>query len=250
MAFSVHCGNPRQNEKNVLNEITFFILPTPLRFTEKAISGDKKFKNIYPRSLVALLLFHSLIVFASDNPLVDIQKLNPKIKFEIRYATPDNFVGEPLYPEARCLLRRETAKKLMRVQAELEKRGLGLKIFDGYRPLSVQKKMWAKYPVEGYVANPAKGSNHNRGAAVDLTLTDKDGRELPMPSAYDEFSERAHRDYKGGTEEQRKNRRILRDAMEAEGFHGISTEWWHFDDVDAKTYPVLDLPFSSVDNHE
>ncbi len=121
-----------------------------------------------------------------------------------------------------------------------------MKIFDAYRPLSVQKKMWAKFPLEGYVADPAKGSNHNRGAAVDVTLVDKNGEELPMPSPYDEFSERAHRDYAGGTDEERKNRKILEDAMQAEGFRGISTEWWHFDDADAKTYPILDLPFTSV----
>ena len=178
--------------------------------------------------------------------MVDVQKLDPAIRIEIRYATANNFVGVPLYPEARFLLRRETAAKLLRVQKRLEEKGLGLKVFDGYRPLSVQKKMWAKYPVEGYVANPAKGSNHNRGAAVDLTLVDKDGHELPMPSAYDEFSERAHRDYNGGSEAERRNRQALEEAMTAEGFHGISTEWWHFDDTDAKSYPVLDLPFSSV----
>lgn len=174
--------------------------------------------------------------------------MNSHIRLDIRYATANNFVGETLYPQARCLLRREVAVKLLRVQEKLEQQGLGLKIFDGYRPLSVQKKMWAKYPVEGYVANPAKGSNHNRGAAVDLTLVDKDGKELPMPSAYDEFSERSHRNYAGGTDEARKNRQRLEEAMAAEGFHGISTEWWHFDDLNAKSYPVLDLPFSSVDN--
>ena len=171
----------------------------------------------------------------------------PGISVEVRYATADNFMKETLYPEARCLLRRETAAKLARVQKRLESQGLSLKIFDAYRPLSVQKKMWAKFPLEGYVANPAKGSNHNRGAAVDVTLTEKDGKEFLMPSAYDEFSERAHADYAGGTEPERKNRRILKEAMEAEGFAGISTEWWHFDDKEAKNYPVLDLPFSSVD---
>ncbi len=181
---------------------------------------------------------------AEDTPLIDIQKENPKISVEIRYKTKDNFVGEPLYPEtARVFLRKEAAQALFKVQKALEAKKLGLKIYDGYRPLSVQKKMWAKVPVEGYVANPAKGSNHNRGMAVDLTLVDDQGKELPMPSGYDEFSERAHRDYQGGTEEQRKNRKLLQDAMEAEGFHGISTEWWHFDYLNAKDYPVLDYSF-------
>ncbi len=180
--------------------------------------------------------------------MVDIQKVNPRIRIDIRYATSNNFTHETLYPEARCLLLKEVAEKLSKIQERLEKKGLGLKIFDGYRPLSAQKKMWAKFPVEGYVANPAKGSNHNRGAAVDLTLVDSAGKELPMPSAYDEFSERAHRDYAGGTEEEKKNRQTLEDEMVKEGFHGLTTEWWHFDYKDAKSHPVLDLPFSSVEN--
>ncbi len=187
---------------------------------------------------------------AGENPLVDLKEFIPGLRFEIRYATPDNFVKETLYPEARCLLRKEVAEKLKRVQEALQKDGLSLKLFDGYRPLSVQKKMWAKFPVPGYVADPAKGSNHNRGAAVDLTLTDKEGKELPMPSAYDEFSERAHRDYQGGSEEERRNRQTLEDAMKKEGFTGLSSEWWHFDDADAKKYPVLDLAFSSVDENK
>lgn len=154
---------------------------------------------------------------------------------------------EPLYPEsARALLRPEVAGKLARVQDRLEKQGLGLKVFDAYRPLSVQKKMWARVPVEGYVANPVKGSNHNRGAAVDLTLVDAQGRELPMPSAYDEFTERAHRAYAGGTAQERRNRGILEEAMEAEGFKGLRSEWWHFDDVSAKQWPVLDESFEKL----
>ena len=198
-------------------------------------------------SIVTALLLISYLAYAEEPVLVDIQKLNPKILIEMRYKTKNNFVGEPLYPpEARCFLRKEPAEALLKVQEALEKKGLGLKIYDGYRPLSVQKKMWAKYPVEGYVANPAKGSNHNRGMAVDLTLVDAGGRELAMPSAYDEFSERAHHDYKGGTEQERKNRVLLQEAMEAGGFHHISTEWWHFDFKNAKDYPVLDSPFSSV----
>lgn len=181
-----------------------------------------------------------------ENPLVDVQSVNPRIRADIRYATENNFMKEKLYPEARCVLLKDAAEALSRVQAALEKRGLGLKIYDAYRPLAVQKKMWARVPVEGYVANPAKGSNHNRGAAVDVTLVDAAGNELPMPSGYDEFTERAHRDYAGGTDQERENRRILEDAMHAEGFRGIRTEWWHFDWRDAKSHPVLDLPFDSV----
>lgn len=189
----------------------------------------------------------STVCFASEGiPLVDLQKEIPSIKIEIKYATADNFTKEVLYPEARCLIRKEVAEKLARVQKALQAQNLSLKFFDAYRPLSVQKKMWAKFPVEGFVANPAKGSNHNRGAAVDVTLVDAEGKELPMPSAYDEFSERAHRDYAGGTDSERRNRQVLREAMEKEGFVALKTEWWHFDDKDAKTYPVLDLSFSEV----
>lgn len=196
---------------------------------------------VFPLAAVFFLLSQG-IFYGENNPLIDIQQVNPRIRVEVRYATADNFMKEPLYSAPRCLLRKEVAAKLSRVQERLEKRGFGLKLFDGYRPLSVQKKMWARFPVEGYVANPAKGSNHNRGAAVDLTLVDAGGNELPMPTPYDEFSERAHRDYAGGTEDQRRNRGILQEAMEKEGFRGISTEWWHFDDRDCKTYPLLDLP--------
>jgi len=196
--------------------------------------------------VVLIALFFVSSSYAEDSPLVDLEKYIPGLGVEIRYATSNNFMKEKLYPEARCLLRKEAAEKLGRVQERLKEQGLSLKIFDGYRPLSVQKRMWEKFPLEGYIANPAKGSNHNRGAAVDVTLTDMEGNELGMPSPYDEFSERAHADYAGGSEEQRKNRRILREAMESQGFVGISSEWWHFDDAEAKKYPVLDLPFSSV----
>ncbi|MGH7197168.1 MAG: M15 family metallopeptidase [Candidatus Omnitrophota bacterium] len=196
---------------------------------------------------MTFFLFFCSLSFAEDNPLIDIQEVNPRVLIEVRYATSNNFMKEPLYAAPRCLLRREVAEKLSRVQERLEKRGLGLKLFDGYRPLSVQKKMWARFPVEGYVANPAKGSNHNRGAAVDLTLVNAGGHELPMPTPYDEFSERAHRDYAGGTEEERRNRVILQEEMEKEGFKGLSTEWWHFDDRDSKVYPLLDLPIEGSD---
>jgi D-alanyl-D-alanine dipeptidase len=204
------------------------------------------------RFTLKTLLFVTFIfvgpLFAKDNPLIDLEKFIPGLRVDIRYATTDNFMKEKLYPEARCLLRVEVAQKLKRVQERLKEKGLSLKIFDGYRPLSVQKKMWAKVPIEGYVANPAKGSNHNRGATVDVTLTDARGKELAMPSPYDEFSERAHRDYPGGTDEERAHRTLLEEAMKKEGFVGIGTEWWHFDDAEAKKYPVLDLPFASVDS--
>lgn len=182
----------------------------------------------------------------AEDVLVELRKTDPSIVIELKYATIDNFMEQVLYPDARCFLRPKTAERLGRVNQALQGRGLRIKIFDGYRPLSVQKKMFKRFPQPGYVMDPKKGSNHNRGAAVDVTLIDADGKELKMPSRYDEFSERSHLDYAGGTPEQTENRRILQEAMQAEGFKPISTEWWHFDDPDAKSYGVLDLPIESL----
>jgi D-alanyl-D-alanine dipeptidase len=181
-----------------------------------------------------------------EEPLVDVSAVDPRIVVDIRYSTTNNFMKQALYPAARCLLRESVARRLGRVQADLAREGLGLKVYDGYRPLSVQKLMWAVMPDERYVANPAKGSRHNRGAAVDVTLVDPRGRELDMPSGYDDFSERAHRDYRGGSPEARANRDRLIRAMHRRGFRVLDTEWWHFDAPGWKRYPLLDLPFESA----
>lgn len=180
-----------------------------------------------------------------DEPLADVSQVVPGIVLDIRYATENNFMKRVLYPAPRCLLRASVAERLRRVQADLTREGLGLKVFDGYRPLSVQKLMWEVMPDEQFVANPAKGSRHNRGAAVDVTLVDAHGRELEMPSGYDEFSERAHRNYSGGTPEERRNRERLIRAMERHGFTVLESEWWHFDAPGGKNYPVLDVPLSA-----
>ncbi|MHC4234599.1 MAG: D-alanyl-D-alanine dipeptidase, partial [Planctomycetota bacterium] len=178
--------------------------------------------------------------------LVDVSLIDPRILIDLRYATADNFTGQQLYPVARCLLRESVARRLQRVQDRLVRRGLGLKIYDGYRPLSVQRKLWEIVPDPKYVADPAKGSRHNRGAAVDVTLVDFTGRDLEMPTGYDDFSPAAHRDYSGGTKASRQNRQILTDAMEAEGFRGLADEWWHFDAPGWEGYPLLDVPLTDV----
>ena len=126
--------------------------------------------------------------------LIDIQTIAPDIILDMRYATSNNFLKAPVYPVARCLLRAPVAEALKRVQADLITQGLGLKLFDCYRPLSVQRAMWKILPDSNYVANPAKGSRHNRGAAVDLTLVDAMGKELEMPTGFDDFSEKAFPD--------------------------------------------------------
>jgi len=174
--------------------------------------------------------------------LVPLETVQPPCLPEVRYATRHNFTGRVLYPQPRIFLHRDAARALALVQRDLQKLGLGLKVWDGYRPLSVQWKMWNLIRDERYVSNPAKNKGrHTRGTAVDVTLIDSLGRELPMPSDFDDFSERAHRAYGGGTVEQRRNRQLLQTAMEKRGFIGFPTEWWHFDLKNWEKYPVLDV---------
>lgn len=180
----------------------------------------------------------------ADEPLVDVSKTDPRIRVDIRYATADNFTKEALYPKSRCLLRRSVAKRLSLAQAELASRGLGLKVWDCYRPLSIQKRLWALVPDPRYVADPKKGSRHNRGAAVDVTLVDAQGAELPMPTGFDDFSERAHRDYDGAPPAASRNRQTLDGVMLKHGFVGLSTEWWHFDARGWERYPLSDVPLA------
>jgi len=188
--------------------------------------------------------------------LVEVVKVNHNIHLDIRYATKNNFAGKVVYPSAKCYLQDEAAKALAEVEGELEKLGFGLKVFDGYRPLSVQKVFWNivadKFPNpaerENYVADPAKGSKHNRGTAVDLTLIDlKTGKELEMPSGYDDFSDKAHRTYdKMTSRKAKKNCKLLELVMEKHGFIGLPTEWWHFDFKGWEKYPISDVTFDEL----
>lgn len=181
--------------------------------------------------------------------LVELVKIDPTFKLDIRYARPDNFTGKAVYAQARAFLQRPAAEALVRVQRALRSRGYGLMIFDGYRPWSVTRRFWDLTPADKkvFVADPAKGSKHNRGAAVDLTLYElASGREVAMPSAYDDFSEKAFATYAGGEAEPRARRELLRDAMEREGFFVYPEEWWHFDYKDWRDYPILDVPFEAL----
>lgn len=183
---------------------------------------------------------------AGQEALIDVRRAVPDVVVELKYMTADNFMKQKLYDAEGCFLRESVAAKLAAAQSALKARGLGIKIFDGYRPHAVQKIMFAKYPQPGYVADPKTGSNHNRAAAVDVTLVDASGRELPMPSAYDEFSERAHVDYGKATDEEIRNRTLLQETMKAAGFKGIRSEWWHFDDPAAKSFEILDYKISEL----
>ncbi|MHC1713654.1 MAG: M15 family metallopeptidase [Solidesulfovibrio sp.] len=184
--------------------------------------------------------------------LVDVTTIAPDIKLDFRYATTNNFTKEAVYPAgARCFLRADVAGRLARVQADLKKEGLGLKVYDCYRPFSIQKRFWSIVPDEDWVAKPvekdgkpASGSKHNRGAAVDLTLIDASGKELPMPSGFDDFSEKARRDYKGGDKAALDNSKRLEAAMVKQGFDPLPTEWWHFDGPGWQGYELLDVPIN------
>jgi D-alanyl-D-alanine dipeptidase len=181
--------------------------------------------------------------------LVELTKIDSTIRLDIRYATSNNFLGRPVYTEARAFLQRPAAEALARANQSLRKKGYGLVIFDGYRPWSVTKIFWDATPDDKkeFVADPSQGSRHNRGCAVDLSIFDlKTGKEVAMPGGYDEMSERSHINYAGGSEESRRLRDMLRDAMHAEGFAVYEPEWWHYDYKDWKEYPILNISFSEI----
>lgn len=173
--------------------------------------------------------------------LVDIKLIVPNILVELKYATDDNFTGKVVYDFKTCFLIKEAALNLSNIQAELENNGLGLKVWDGYRPSVAQWKFWELVPDERYVGDPRKGGVHTRGTAVDLTLVTKDGEELEMPSKYDDFSEKSHKNYMLASKIAIKNRLTLQKIMEKHGFMSVDTEWWHFDLKGWEKFPPLDF---------
>jgi D-alanyl-D-alanine dipeptidase len=202
-------------------------------------------KHTHLFQILVLLLIAQAGFAAEPADLVEVQSINPRIRIDLRYATANNFVGKAMYRVNKCFLRREVAERLSKVQEDLEALGLGLKIWDGYRPLAVQKEFWRLVPDERYVASPVKGSRHNRGAAVDLTLVDRDGKELEMPTEFDNFTEDAGA-YAPCSERAAENRKLLQRMMKAHGFEIFPTEWWHFDATGWEKYEVLDLGFEEI----
>jgi D-alanyl-D-alanine dipeptidase len=184
-----------------------------------------------------------------DAELVELTILDPSIKLEIRYATANNFLGTKIYDDARAFLQRPAAAALVRAHHALKPLGYGLLIHDAYRPWFVTKIFWDATPAakRWLVADPAQGSKHNRGAAVDLSLYDlATGRPVEMVGTYDESTDRAYAEYPGGTSLQRWHRELLRRAMETEGFVVNPQEWWHFDYVDWRNYQIGNVPFSKI----
>lgn len=180
-----------------------------------------------------------------DKQLVDLSTLG--IPLDIRYATTDNFMKRQLYPEAKAYLRAPAARALADVQRELAARGLGIKVFDAYRPYRVTVAMWEPIRNPDYVADPAKGSRHNRGAAVDLTLIDlRTGEELPMPTGYDDFTPRAAHAFTDLPDTVLANRALLREVMTRHGFTPLASEWWHYDFNGWERFELMDLGFEQL----
>ena len=184
----------------------------------------------------------------SSKRLIALQRFIPQLVIDLKYAAKNNFTHRILYRDADAFARLPTAQALKKINEELSEMGLGLKVFDAYRPYTVTRKMWKVVHDERYTANPAKGSGHNRGAAVDLTLVKLSTKEeLRMPTEFDDFSEKAHHDYMDLPEDVLKNRKLLKTVMEKYGFISLSTEWWHYSLPGAASrFELLDLSFSQL----
>ncbi len=180
----------------------------------------------------------------SNNRLVEIKNFIPTIKLDIRYATANNFAGRQVYSEARAFARLPVVKALQAIQKELNNRGLGLKIFDAYRPYSVTVRFFDIASDKSFVASPKTGSRHNRGCAVDLTLVSlKTGHELKMPTPYDSFAPEASHDFNQLPKKVKANRELLKQIMLKHGFKLLPNEWWHYDFAAWKHYELMDIPF-------
>lgn len=201
------------------------------------------------RVLNSVSLYNESVKKDSLQKMTDLQELIPGIVLDLRYAGTNNFVKKRMYPKntRQSFMRAPAAKALAKVQNELNGLGLGLKIFDAYRPYAVTEKFWDLVHDERYVADPKKGSGHNRGIAVDLTLIDlKTKKELPMPTGFDNFSDSAHHDFMDLSPEVLKNRKLLKESMEKFGFVAFPTEWWHYSLPDPEKFQILDLSFAEL----
>lgn len=199
--------------------------------------------KLLPPFLTAVLFFGFSSEKTLQAPLVDIESLSTEFNYEIRYATPNNFIGEALYDCSKCLLQPEVAEALLNANQYFCEMGYRIKIYDCYRPLDVQKKMWAKVPRPTYVGNPfGNGSVHNKGAAVDLTLETLEGCYVEMGSDYDYFGREAHIDNYNFPKEILANRKLLFEGMRKFGFNTIRTEWWHFSYKKNWSYKTLNVP--------
>ena len=195
--------------------------------------------------MLAVIFALTAPALAAD-PLVDVRTAVPGVVLDVRYATPRNFLGRALYPKAAAYLRRSAAARLARAEAALEKSGRRLLVYDAYRPLSVQRLLWDAKPDRRYVADPARGSVHNRGGAVDVGLAGADGKPLEMPSDFDAFGPRAWHGAEGVGAAAAAHAEELRSAMASAGFKPLAEERWHYEDPAAAEWPLLDVPLQEL----
>jgi len=205
-------------------------------------------KNEYGLRVIKTIEQYQLTIKKdSSKKMVLLKNFVPNIIFDWKYATKDNFTHQILYNNPDAFMRIEVAENLQKVAEDLAKIGLGLKVFDAYRPYSITQKMWQIVPNERYAANPAKGSGHNRGIAVDITLYNlKNGQELLMPTAFDNFTEKAHANYSNLEKQVLENRAILINTMQKHGFIVLETEWWHFYLPNVEKYELMNIDFDEL----
>ncbi|WP_143305324.1 M15 family metallopeptidase [Chitinophaga vietnamensis] len=214
-----------------------------------ALSGAAAAQQIKPNKYGLTVLgnkqqYEQLVKKDSSQQMVNLETYIPGIRKDVRYATTNNFTHQKLYGGTAIYLRKPAAIALKRVQAALNKKGYGLLIFDAYRPYAITEKMFRIVPDDRYAADPRKGSGHNRGVAVDLSMVDlKTGKAVAMPTDFDDFTEKAHETYVPADLTIKANRNLLRSTMKQFGFKGSSTEWWHYYLPDYKKYPLMDIVF-------
>lgn len=206
--------------------------PQEVVYSDALLSSNRK----YIEENAALLEAAKMNI--SDTSFVSLKEYGKDFFYDMKYATEDNFLKTKVYDCPECYLRFKTVKALVKANQAFVKLGYKIKIYDCYRPLDVQKKMWAITPNATYVADPEKGSIHNRGGAVDLTLTDYSGNELDMGTKFDHFGPEAAHDYKNLSAEVLANRKLLKDIMLRNGFKSFASEWWHYNLTNASTLPI------------
>jgi len=227
----------------VKNIICFFLLTFSL-----TSCAQKNSQNPYGLSIINdFKSYKTDLKVNPNNELIEIKKAIPSVVLDIRYATKNNFMKEVMYNQPKAFARKPVVEQLKKIQAILSKKGYGLKIFDAYRPYAITLAFWEKASDKNFVANPAKGSKHNRGCAVDLTIIDlKTGKDVQMPTPYDSFEEAAAPHYNKLPEQVIKNRDFLINTMQANGFKVIYNEWWHFDFNGWQNYNLMDIPFEKL----
>ena len=209
-----------------------------------------KKENPYRLDVMATLAaYDSAIHENPSNQLVNLEKAVPGIVLDIRYATANNFTHQPVYPAPKAYVRKPVAEALMQIQQELNSKGMGLKIYDAYRPYAVTLKFFKLYPDTNFVASPKTGSRHNRGCAIDLTIIDiRSGKELEMPTSFDNFTERASHSFQDLSPDALQNRNILRETMIRHGFEALESEWWHYDFSGWRNFKIMDIAFDELKN--